>query len=189
MAISEYLLKAIESGEVLNIIYHGGSKPGGIRTIIPRSTEGDALKAVDTEQNRVKSFSISKIEILDKNNEIIKFDIDEKQTKKESISITIEKIYEAFKETLEGFGWNVSFEEGVNEKGSHLKFICLYDSYKNGKPKSKPSVIFYTSTSKSRPCGVGSLRMETRTFKSLDNAFKLFLEEAQNCEIKNPIID
>ncbi|TEA27694.1 hypothetical protein [Candidatus Schmidhempelia bombi] len=82
MTISEYLLKAIESGEVLNIIYHGGSKPGGIRTIIPRSTEDDALKAVDTEQNRVKSFSISKIEILDKNNEIIKFDIDEKQTNK-----------------------------------------------------------------------------------------------------------
>lgn len=77
--ITEYLLKAIESGEELNIIYHSGSKHEEMRKIIPRSIDGDTLKAVDTKYNRVKSFSIKKIEILDKNNEQLKFEDDNLQ--------------------------------------------------------------------------------------------------------------
>jgi hypothetical protein len=184
MTISEYLLKAIESGEVLNIIYHGGSKPGGMRTIIPRSAGGGALRAVDVETNRVKSFSIKKIEILDEKNEIIKFDIDEKKIE-EFQSLTIERIYELYKDTLEGFGWQAFLENGMDDYWNEITYITLYDSFKNGKPRAHPSVYIYQTKSKYKPFGVGSVRMETRTYSSLKKALTVFLEEAQNCEIKN----
>ncbi|WP_392551212.1 hypothetical protein RHO14_06875 [Orbus wheelerorum] len=74
MTIIEYLLKAIEDKNELTIIYHEGAKPGSTRKIISRSIEGDTLKAVDTADNRVKSYSISKIEILNDIDEIIAFE-------------------------------------------------------------------------------------------------------------------
>ena len=185
MTITEYLLKAIESGEELNIIYHGGSKPGGMRTIIPRSAGGGALRGVDVETNRVKSFSIKKKEILDEKNEIIKLDIDEKKIE-EFQSLTIERIYEQYKDTLEGFGWQTFLQNGMDDYWNEITYITLHDSFKNGKPRANPTVYIYQSESKHRPFGVGSVRMETRTYSNLNNALKLFLEEAKNCEIKNP---
>lgn len=70
---------------------------------------------------------------------------------------------------------------------NQITYIGLYDSFKNGKPKSTPTAFIYQSESKHRPFGVGSVRMDTRTYSNLNNALKLFLEEAKNCEIKNPI--
>lgn len=185
MTILDYLQRMIEGGEELNIIYHGGSNPGTMRIIIPRSIEADTLKAVDTKYNRVKSFSIKKIEILDENNEILKLDFVEDQIERIS-DLTIEQIYDAYKDTLEGFGWQVFLGNSVDDNLNNITFISLHDSFKNGKQKSSPSVCIYKSESKHRPFGVNSVRMETRTYSNLNNALKLFLEEAKNCEIKNP---
>lgn len=185
--IIKYLSKAIESGEELTIIYHGGSKPGEMRKIIPRSIDGDTLKAVDTKYNRVKSFSIKKIQILDENNEILKLDFVEVQIEENpNPKLTIEKIYQIYKDTLEGLGWQVSFLNNVDDYSNQITYIGLHDSFKNGKPKATPTAYMYQSESKHRPFGVGSVRMDTRTYSNLNNALKLFLEEAKNCEIKNP---
>lgn len=186
MTIIEYLLKAIEEGKELTIIYHGGSKPGGTRKIIPRSAEGDTLKAVDTEYNRVKSFSIRKIEILNDQNEVIALEFDESQVEKAPQKLSIKEIYNTYKDTLEGFGWNVSCSQDFDDYGNNIEIISLFDSFKNGKPRSQPTAYLYQSESTHRPFGVSSVRMETRTYSNLDNALKLFLEEAKNCEIKNP---
>lgn len=190
MTILEFLLQTIEEGKELRIIYHGGSKPGEERVIIPRYMEGETLKAVDTKNNRVKSFSLKRIEILDQNNEVMKFDFFELQIEQKIEIIphlTIDQIYTSYKDTLEGFGWQVFFGDSVDDYFNKTTYISLHDSFKNGKPKAKPTVLIYQSSSKHRPYGVGSERMDTRTYTSLENALKLFLEEAKNCEIKNPL--
>lgn len=188
MTITEYFLNAIASGEELNIIYHGGSKPGERRIIIPRSIVGETLKAVDTKYNRVKSFSIKKIEIIDKNNEILKLEFVEVEIDKtpKTPDLTIEQIYQIYKDTFEALGWQVSLLNSVDDYFNQITYIGLYDSFKNGKPKATPTAYMYQSESKHRPFGVGSVRMDTRTYSNLNNALKLFLEEAKNCEIKNP---
>jgi predicted DNA-binding transcriptional regulator YafY len=61
--LEQLLITAIETGEVINIKYHGGSQPGSIRQISPISVNGDDVRARCLATNRVKVFKISKMEI------------------------------------------------------------------------------------------------------------------------------
>jgi hypothetical protein len=72
----------------------------------------------------------------------------------------------------------------MDDYWNEITYIALYDSFKNGKPRAHPSV-YISAKSKYKTFGVSSVRMETRTYSSLKKALTVFLEEAQNCEIKN----
>lgn len=62
--IEAILMKAIESGEVVRIRYHGGTQPGTIREIVPRNFKGKYLYATCVISDSFKSFLIEKIEIV-----------------------------------------------------------------------------------------------------------------------------
>lgn len=58
----ERVKNAVGTGEVLKVVYHGGSQPGTIREIVPVSISGDTVWAICLESNRRKQFILSKIE-------------------------------------------------------------------------------------------------------------------------------
>jgi hypothetical protein len=64
MASADVIQAAIEDGEVLTVIYHGGSQAGAVRLLFPRKIDGDMVRAICLASNRVKSFSLAKIDIL-----------------------------------------------------------------------------------------------------------------------------
>lgn len=59
------LKEAIGTGELIGVIYHGGSQPGMYREISPVEIEGDKVRAHCHASNAEKMFSIEKIEIPD----------------------------------------------------------------------------------------------------------------------------
>ncbi len=67
MDIKEYLLEKIDTGEVIEIIYNGGSKPGTLREICPVNFVEDKLSAIDIETEVRKTYILSKIRIPNQN--------------------------------------------------------------------------------------------------------------------------
>lgn len=59
--MSRLLEAAMVLGHEIEIIYHGGSRPGAPRHIIPLSLRGDALRAM--AGGAVKSFKLSLVEL------------------------------------------------------------------------------------------------------------------------------
>jgi hypothetical protein len=57
--------KAIEGSERLKIIYHGGSSPGTMREIIPRSIRDNKLIAYCLASDLDKNFFLDKIQIIE----------------------------------------------------------------------------------------------------------------------------
>ena len=57
--------KAIDGSERIKIIYHGGSRPGAMREIIPHSIIGPKLLAHCLASGLEKTFFLNKIEIVD----------------------------------------------------------------------------------------------------------------------------
>ena len=57
--------KAIEGSERLKIIYHGGSSPGTMREIIPRSIRDNKLIAYCLASDLDKTFFLDKIQIIE----------------------------------------------------------------------------------------------------------------------------
>ena len=64
MAIKQVLSEAIGTGEILTIIYNGGSQPGAQRQISPIKISGPIVVARCLSSDEIKKFSIPKIEIL-----------------------------------------------------------------------------------------------------------------------------
>lgn len=63
-SIEAQILRAIPYGEILRIRYHGGSQPGSIREIVPKSLKKGLVKAVCVTSNAFKSFRLEKMEIV-----------------------------------------------------------------------------------------------------------------------------
>ncbi|EGT9725372.1 BRCT domain-containing protein [Salmonella enterica] len=174
----DYLWSAIDSGKRISIIYHGGSNPGVVRDIIPRSlNENFTLQAVDLSSNKggVKSFAIDKIEVHGLERLIIPDALNPRKNKHE-IDFnfnSISDVYLALKDTLEGMGWYVATYE---KNGLCVRLdVCYY--FKNGKPRKSPVVtLYFEPENKNRPyvckCRVISL---TNTYSNLDHAASMFL--------------
>lgn len=64
MDIKDVIQNAINDGEILTVIYHGGSQAGSVRLLFPRKIDGDLVRAICLASNRLKGFSMAKIEIL-----------------------------------------------------------------------------------------------------------------------------
>ncbi len=64
-SVSALLSSAIGTGEVISIIYHGGSHPGSVRDMLPLNLYEDKVWALCVHTNTKKSFKLSRIELIE----------------------------------------------------------------------------------------------------------------------------
>jgi hypothetical protein len=163
-SIRKTLIEAIETGEIINIIYHGGSEPGASRMISPIRIDGDIVMARCTVTNKVKGFSLSKLELAN----------GDQQTytglhPREEVPIEPDSFLDGIKPYLPELsllGWTLD----LNEEG-----IGLYECFKNGKPRKLPTLyLYFDSERKLKPWVMPAV-----TFKYFVRAIDHFMDEAR----------
>jgi hypothetical protein len=189
MSAEARLREAIEVGEVLKVVYNGGSQPGAMREIAPISINNGKVRARCFTSNAVKSFVIEKITILQEENNIpsVEWNPDAKQVLcYESILDLLEKE----RGTLVGLGWHVEFDGNC---------LTLHRRFKSGKPMKGSDVSLYyeefacdsvmgfdgelheeNRRKRQRPWSVRGKNKDTRSYGSLEKAAELFLEWAES---------
>lgn len=187
MDMSKRLKEAVDSGEILIVKYHGGSQPGSIREISPVSIKGNKVIARCHTSNAIKTFSIDKIELVEKN--IDSIEITWTKTKENLVNYeSLSKFIEEKIEELESLGWHVQYND---------MSLTLHKRFKNGKPfKSSYASLDYeefeydyivdpdgeihkeNERKRVRPWVVRSKNINTVTFGKLDKAVILFMEQA-----------
>ncbi len=188
MTTEKRLQEAIKAGEVLKVIYQGGSQPGTLREIAPISIKDGKVSARCFSSNAIKSFVLEKIVIVDgkRQPEAAEWQPAVKPTPHyESISALIEEE----REFLTGLGWYIE---------NDLACLSLHRRFKNGKPLKGSDVSLdyeeYTydlvvgpdgelheenRRKRQRPWTVRGKKKDTKTFGSLDRAAEVFLEWAK----------
>jgi len=171
MDIAEQLREAMETGEVLEIVYHGGSKPGSKRRISPRSLseDGTRLRAYCIESEALKTFATAKIQIggecAPQPTEVI--------LEQALAGVTsFQEALEPFVEWFEICGWYID---------PYADAMTLHRYFKNGNPhKAHDVVICYVEENSHRPWHVNSIYPNTaKTFSRLDKAVLAFLALAE----------
>ncbi|RLJ20780.1 hypothetical protein DJ031_04530 [bacterium endosymbiont of Escarpia laminata] len=178
---------AIETGEVIQIIYHGGSQPGTSRQIAPMSIKNGKVRARCYNSNAIKQFMIEKVELVNE-------ETPPKTTNwnRDVAAIphykSIESLLEKTADTLTALGWHIE---------RNLDRISLHGRFKNGKPKKGADISLafeeYTwidfvdedgnefkeaTGKKKRPWCVRSTET-TKSFGSLDKAAAAFMKYAE----------
>ena len=175
----DILMSAIGTGEILTIVYQGGSHPGAARQIQPFQIEDNKIRALDIESGMRKQFIISKIEVTDESalqQEYVP-DIYHRE------NVSVEELIESHSEKVKKLGWIVV---ATDDK------IELFLRFKNGKPRKTPSVgIYYQENvldyfddsegeeavavyrKSKRPWHAGG-----KSFKNPQHAFQSFIDEA-----------
>ena len=64
MNIQKIISEAISTGEIITIVYEGGSQPGTKRQISPISISNSMVRAICLNSNEMKLFCLSKIQIV-----------------------------------------------------------------------------------------------------------------------------
>ena len=181
LTLEQLLADAIGTGEVIRIVYHGGSRPGAVREVCPMAVVGDELRAHDLAAGIAKVFLLSKLEITDA-----------PVTPQDGDAHTVEEAVTPRISELQALGWHVALTRDV---------AGLHPYFKNGKPRKTASVtlsfaeyvvdflvdiddggkwVEREERRKSRaPYHVSSNTLATRSFASLWKAAALFLEEAR----------
>lgn len=178
--------EAIATGEVLNIIYQGGSQPGTIREISPISIKGDRVQVRCFSSRKIKLFNIEKITIIDtdKAQQALVW-----QSSAQPVSHydSVAELFEKEKEFFEQLGWHI---EGSNDS------LSLHSRFKNGKPLKSSDVSLdyeeYTydilygddgefhekKRKKVKPWTVRGKNKDTRTYGNFNAAVNTFKEWA-----------
>lgn len=172
------LNETIVTGEILSVIYHGGSQPGSIRQLIPIKVTSREVRAKEIPSNAVKTFLVAKMELATSSSSAKQYNPDIT-----SLSNQPESIREAFQDQvskLTELGWHVELVRDA---------ISLHRYFKNGKVRKGADVgITKYYDNPSRPFYVyGPSFASARTFGKLTSAIKLFNEESQTHAPKNSI--
>jgi len=194
-SVIEILQWAIDSGDVVTIVYNGGSKPGQAREIIPLALNGENLSAREPASRRSKTFKTQKIaSAILKNGEAAEnFEV-VPVPPQGGIVPSFESFteYAIFLKKVLG-GTEFNFIENEN-------YFAVGEFFKNGKPRKTPSASiqfvdrsieevfnFETGkfeeqkrklTGKERPWRVDSKRLNAgKTFSHLQGAVEFFLKE------------
>ena len=194
MNVEASLKKAIETGEVLKVRYHGGSQPGALREIAPISVNGDKVRARCYSSDAVKTFVISKVEIV---GFAKKGDEWEKGKEQKSEYVSLSCVLYKNSNLFDELGWHI-----VSELSGDQQFLSLHARFKNGNPKkgavidlsyekyAYEMVVDWESDSeyiepvpeitgeRKRPWTVRAKKEKTKSFGSLDKAAAPFLEWA-----------
>ncbi|WP_269685485.1 hypothetical protein [Flavobacterium lacustre] len=183
------LLEAINTGEVLDIKYNGGSQPGALREIAPISISNGKVSARCLTSNSTKTFDINKIEIS-KN-----FNSENEVWKKDYIKTfkyqNLDDFFNAEFNELLKLGWHI---EHTKEKT-----LSLHKIYKNGKIMKRKEVslefekfaydfVVNPETAeitcenervRERPWIVRAEKHKTNTYANFDKALEIFLNYAE----------
>ncbi len=189
MTTEERLREAIESGEVLKVVYNGGSQPGAMREMAPISIKNGKVRARCFTSNAVKSFVIEKITVLQEENDLtpVEWNPEAQQIiRYDSIPDLLKKE----KDVLTDLGWHVESDDSR---------LSLHRRFKNGNPmKGSDASLDYEEFTydlvvgldgelheenrrkRQRPWSVRGKNKDTRSYGSLDKAAELFLEWAES---------
>ena len=164
------LSEAIETGEILSVIYHGGSQPGSVRQLSPIKVTSREVRARDVSSNAVKTFLVAKMELIGSILTTKQYDPNVINGNVEPASI--EEAFQNQVEKLKGIGWHVELEKDS---------ISLHSYFKNGKVRKGADVgITKYDENPSRPFYVyGPSLASARTFGKLSSAIELFNEESK----------
>ena len=200
--------QAIEDNGILKVIYHGGSQPGSVREIVPRSIKANKLRAHCLTSDADKTFIIDKIEIIDGDRQGIA-EYDSELAYQGPQYEAVDDLLADKKEFLENLGWVIkSGEEKYQLAESfeqHCETLELYSRFKNGNLRktadvrlsfaaltwddryeiSDDSSVAATGDMENirkrvRPWSVWAKKKESRSYGSLDKASRLFLELAES---------
>jgi hypothetical protein len=168
MGIEKRLNEAAKAGEVITVVYHGGSQPGTKRRLSPIKATSRELRARDIATDEVKTFLVSKIEIVPDNHPAKEYVAGFLAPPK--FKDLLEALGSKVKE-LEAMGWYVNLSESN---------ISVHRYLKNGKPrKGGDAGISKYEEGSNRPWYVFGPDLATaRTFSHLEKAVELFLEQA-----------
>ncbi len=194
MNVEASLKEALETGEVLKVRYHGGSQPGALREIAPISVNGDKVRARCYSSDAVKTFVISKVEIV---GFAKKGDEWEKGKEQKSEYVSLSCVLDKNSNLFDELGWYIE-----SELSGDQQFLSLHARFKNGNPKkgavidlsyekyAYEMVVDWESDSeyiepvpeitgeRKRPWTVRAKKETTKSFGSLDKAAAPFLEWA-----------
>jgi len=182
------LNEAIGTGEILSIIYHGGSQPGTTRKILPLKITGNKVRARCYTSNAVKTFVIEKIELCpDQVSSPAPWNPSAKNLQKYK---NLSDVYVQLKDELTSYGWHVEFAESDNVDSASLS---LHTYFKNGKLRKTPVVslvydkytvesMFNIETGEFTDSKKESTRpycTQSRAFGKIDRAVDLFKKKAK----------
>jgi hypothetical protein len=90
----EKLKSAVDNGEVLTVIYHGGTQPGTKRQIAPVGLVGEHLRALALPQEETRTYFVDKLQIVSDDYDAPAYDpsVSLKQDKKSSKSLAGQEI-------------------------------------------------------------------------------------------------
>lgn len=129
LSIRDTLEEARKDGEVVRIIYHGGSQPGTVRSISIIAINELDVRARDLAVGVAKTFKLAKIELAEASTSTPEYD----PTKPPAAELTgsIEIALAGEVEHLQSIGWHVEVDEDA---------ISLHRFFKNGKPRKTPDI-------------------------------------------------
>lgn len=127
-SVREVFDNTIGTGEMVRIVYHGGSQPGSVRDVVPISTSVYDLRARDVATGIAKTFKLNKIEFPDDGGSLPTYDPD---TLTEEMSGTIQDVMAEECSSFEALGWHVQLSNDA---------LKLARYFKNGKPRKTPDV-------------------------------------------------
>jgi hypothetical protein len=137
-AAIDTLWLAIGTGELINIIYHGGSEPGAARMIMPLEMKDGKIRGKCYKTNQVKHFWLDKITLSDGDqtnytglHKTPDYDLIEGIT-------TIQDILNHYQAELIRLGWVIDY---------NTDFIGLYKQYKNGKRYKRAKLLIAAGNS------------------------------------------
>jgi len=168
MDVVERLERAAKAGERLTIVYHGGSQPGTAREIGVIRVTPLEVRARCYASNTVKTFKVSKIEIVGDEEVIPSYD----PQPEPAPPLGILDVLSRRADDLKSFGWHVEIDEDS---------ISVHRYLKNGRPQKRAAAgILRRPESPTRPWYVyGPDFAAARTLGNLLKASALFLEQAE----------
>jgi len=186
-SLRDTLEEACAHGEVVRIIYHGGSQPGTVRSISIIAVTELEVRARDLAVGLAKTFKLAKIELAEESTSTPEYN----PIHPPGVELigSIRDVLAAEVEQLQSLGWHVEVAEDA---------ISLHRFFKNGKPRKSPDIelsynkytfdafvdldgVFKEERRKShRPYRLDTRNLATaKTFVKMSSAFACFLAEAK----------
>jgi hypothetical protein len=122
----DVLVRAAGTGEIVRVVYHGGSQPGSARMIVPIIIDDTRVVAQCLASGMRKTFRIDSLEVLAPEARAEDYRADPSEAERPFPEVFLRSVAE-----LEDLGWHVKITEDT---------ISLHVFLKSGKPRSAPVV-------------------------------------------------